>query len=158
MSVTEVIGASNKVIFKSGFSVGPSSVVGFSTTWELVWKPLGGVAALRSGVMARSSSWEPNWVQQGGGALISVNMVIGGSPEAVFKSDSMVGPISFKGFSTTWELVWEPSGVEGALVSVNMVPGGSLEVVFKSGLGVGLSSFVGFGTTWELVWVPLGGK
>ncbi len=138
MSVTEVIGASNKVIFKSGVSAGPSSVVGFSTTWELVRKPLGGVAALRSGVMARPSSWEPNWVQQGGGALVSVNMVIGGSPETVFKSDSMVGPISFKGFSTTWELVWEPSGGEGALVSVNIVTVGSLKAVLRSGATAGL--------------------
>ncbi len=114
MTVTVVIEGSNEVIFKSGVSVRPSSVVGFSTTWELVWEPSGGVEALRSGVMASPSSWEPDWVQLGGGALVSVNMVIGGSPE-----------------------VWEPSGGEAALVSVNIVTVGSLEAVLRSGATAG---------------------
>ncbi len=69
MSVTVVIGGSNEVIFKSGVSVRPSSVVGFSTTWELVWEPSGG-----------------------GAALVSVNIVTVGSLEAVLRSGATAGP------------------------------------------------------------------
>lgn len=78
---------------------------------------------------------------------MSVNMVIGGSKEVVFKSGARVGLSSFIGFSTTWELVWVPLGGKGALESVKRETVGSLEVVLRSGVMAGPMSVQGFRIT-----------
>ncbi len=78
MSVNMVPGGSLEVVFKSGLGVGLSSFVGFGTTWELVWVPLGGK-----------------------GALESVTRETVGSLEVVLRSGVKAGPISMLGFRIT---------------------------------------------------------
>ncbi len=75
---------------------------------------------------------------------MSVNMVTEGFAEVAFKSGVTVGPSSFVGFGTTWELVWVPLGGIGVLESVKRVTVGSLEVVLRSGVMAGPMSVLGF--------------
>lgn len=71
---------------------------------------------------------------------MSVNMVTGGSNEVLFKSGCSVGPSSFIGFDTTWELIWVPLREKGMFVSVEILTVGSIEVVLRTSP----SSLVGF--------------